>query len=126
MVPPATLRHVEPLPRRTTSAGTRAVPTEIALWLLDSGGPHVDIAIPVYNEEADLEASVRRLHAYLSTELPFSFRITVADNASTAGSRCNGNNVGLHNVASASGENARCLCNPCLPSCARPYLWRSG
>jgi putative flippase GtrA len=85
MVPPATLRHVEPLPRRTTSAGTRAVPTEIALWLLDSGGPHVDIAIPVYNEEADLEASVRRLHAYLSTELPFSFRITVADNASTDG-----------------------------------------
>ena len=46
-------------------------------------GPQVDIAIPVYNEEADLEASVRRLHAYLSAALPFSFRITVADNAST-------------------------------------------
>jgi putative flippase GtrA len=46
-------------------------------------GPQVDIAIPVYNEEADLEASVRRLHAYLRHELPFTFRITVADNAST-------------------------------------------
>ncbi len=45
--------------------------------------PQVDIAIPVYNEEADLEASVRRLHAYLGAALPFSFRITVADNAST-------------------------------------------
>lgn len=45
--------------------------------------PQVDIAIPVYNEEVDLEASVRRLHAYLSGALPFSFRITVADNAST-------------------------------------------
>ena len=46
-------------------------------------GPQVDIAIPVYNEEADLEASVRRLHAYLRHELPFTFRITVVDNAST-------------------------------------------
>ena len=48
-------------------------------------GPQVDIAIPVYNEEADLDASVRRLHAYLRHELPFTFRITVADNASTDG-----------------------------------------
>ena len=46
-------------------------------------GPDVEVVVPVYNEEADLEASVTRLHAYLSHQLPFSFRITVADNAST-------------------------------------------
>jgi len=50
---------------------------------MGTAGPQVDIAIPVYNEEGDLEESVRRLHGYLSTTLPFSFRITVADNAST-------------------------------------------
>jgi glycosyltransferase involved in cell wall biosynthesis len=43
----------------------------------------VEIVIPVYNEQAALEPSVRRLHAFLSAELPFAFRITIADNAST-------------------------------------------
>jgi putative flippase GtrA len=43
----------------------------------------VDIVIPVYNEENDLEPCVRRLHAHLSTGMPYPFRITVADNAST-------------------------------------------
>lgn len=45
--------------------------------------PVIDIVIPVYNEETDLEPSVRRLHAHLSAEMPYSFQITVADNAST-------------------------------------------
>jgi glycosyltransferase involved in cell wall biosynthesis len=44
--------------------------------------PVLDLVVPVYNEEADLERSVRRLHAYLEHEFPFSFRITIADNAS--------------------------------------------
>jgi putative flippase GtrA len=39
----------------------------------------------VYNEEADLEPGVRRLHAYLSATFPYPFRLTVADNASTDG-----------------------------------------
>jgi len=43
----------------------------------------VDIVIPVYNEEADLTAGVERLHAYCASSLPISFRITIADNAST-------------------------------------------
>ncbi len=38
--------------------------------------------IPVYNEEADLARSVERVHAHLCT-LPWTFRITIADNAST-------------------------------------------
>jgi putative flippase GtrA len=45
--------------------------------------PVVDIVIPVYNEETDLEPCVRRLHAHLSAGLPYPFQITVADNAST-------------------------------------------
>ncbi|WP_026410793.1 bifunctional glycosyltransferase family 2/GtrA family protein [Actinomadura oligospora] len=45
--------------------------------------PVLDIAVPVHNEEKDLEPSIRRLHAHLLSELPYSFRITIADNAST-------------------------------------------
>ncbi len=43
----------------------------------------VEIVIPVYNEERVLAASVHHLHAFLSAQLPFSWRITIADNAST-------------------------------------------
>jgi putative flippase GtrA len=43
----------------------------------------VEIVIPVYNEEADLETSVRHLHRYLSERFALSWTITVADNAST-------------------------------------------
>ncbi|PWI41091.1 bifunctional glycosyltransferase family 2/GtrA family protein [Streptomyces sp. ICBB 8177] len=43
----------------------------------------LDVVIPVYNEETDLEPCVRRLHAYLDSTFPYDFRITVADNAST-------------------------------------------
>src|SRR5256714_4654186 len=45
--------------------------------------PVVDIAIPVYNEERDLEPNVRRLRAYLDARFPFAARITIVDNAST-------------------------------------------
>jgi putative flippase GtrA len=44
--------------------------------------PQVDIVVPVYNEEGDLARSVLRLHAYLTANLPFTFRVTIADNAS--------------------------------------------
>ena len=45
----------------------------------------VEIVIPVYNEEADLAPSVLRLHRPTSTSFPFSYRITIADNASIDG-----------------------------------------
>jgi putative flippase GtrA len=45
--------------------------------------PTIDVVIPVYNETRVLAASVRRLHEYLSAGFPFSWRITIADNAST-------------------------------------------
>jgi putative flippase GtrA len=44
----------------------------------------LDVVVPVYNEEADLAASVRRLLEHLRT-MPWSYRVTVADNASTDG-----------------------------------------
>src|SRR4051812_41379943 len=43
----------------------------------------IEIVIPVYNEEAQLEASVETLRAYLLREFPYRFQITIADNAST-------------------------------------------
>ncbi len=46
-------------------------------------GPVLDVVIPVYNEQADLEPCVRRLHGYLATAFPYPFAITIADNAST-------------------------------------------
>lgn len=43
----------------------------------------LDVVVPVFNEEHDLEPSVRRLHAHLTESFPYPFRITIADNAST-------------------------------------------
>ena len=39
--------------------------------------------MPVLNEERTLEASMRWLHTYLLARFPFTFHITIADNAST-------------------------------------------
>jgi glycosyltransferase involved in cell wall biosynthesis len=52
--------------------------------------PTVEIAIPVHNEERALEESVRRLHAFCSESLPWSFRLVIADNASEDGTRAIG------------------------------------
>ncbi|MGI8754850.1 MAG: glycosyltransferase [Acidimicrobiales bacterium] len=45
----------------------------------------VEVAVPVYNEVAGLEASVRRLRNYLDERVPYRTLITIADNASTDG-----------------------------------------
>jgi putative flippase GtrA len=50
--------------------------------LAAAAAPDVEIVIPVYNEAAGLEQSVRRLHRFLSDGFPFSWRIVIADNAS--------------------------------------------
>ena len=47
--------------------------------------PVVDVVVPVYNEERALAPSVRRLHDYLLFDFPFSWRITIVDNASNDG-----------------------------------------
>lgn len=43
----------------------------------------VEIVVPVYNEEQDLAPSIERLHEYLSESFPFTWRIVIADNASS-------------------------------------------
>ena len=45
--------------------------------------PVVEVVVPVFIEAAVLRRSVRRLHRYLDTTFPFSWRITIADNGST-------------------------------------------
>jgi glycosyltransferase involved in cell wall biosynthesis len=45
--------------------------------------PRVDVVVPVYNEEAVLERSIRRLHDFLAASMPFAWTIVIADNAST-------------------------------------------
>lgn len=60
---------------------TTAMPLEQEL--IARTRPEVDVVVPVYNEEGDLERSVRRLRGYLTSRFPFSARITIADNAST-------------------------------------------
>jgi putative flippase GtrA len=49
---------------------------------IDSTAPAVEIVVPVYDEETTLERSITRLCSYLEHEFPFSFQITIADNAS--------------------------------------------
>jgi putative flippase GtrA len=49
------------------------------------GESHVEIVVPVRNEERDLEPTVRRLRAFLDDSFPFAARITIADNGSTDG-----------------------------------------
>ncbi|GGR75430.1 hypothetical protein GCM10010269_13310 [Streptomyces humidus] len=67
--------------RTDSSPGT--LPAREHLPAATAGTPVLDVVIPVYNEERDLEPCVRRLHDHLTRTFPYSFRITVADNAST-------------------------------------------
>ncbi|MGZ4590954.1 MAG: glycosyltransferase [Actinomycetes bacterium] len=50
-----------------------------------TAAPVLEVVVPVYNEQLDLERCVRRLHEHLTAHFPYAFRITVADNASTDG-----------------------------------------
>jgi putative flippase GtrA len=59
------------------------LPAHAAADGIQYSAPVLDVVIPVYNEEIDLEPCVRRLHAYLRGNFPYRFRITIADNAST-------------------------------------------
>jgi glycosyltransferase involved in cell wall biosynthesis len=45
----------------------------------------IDVVLPVYNEEAVLERSVRTLYAFLGDNLARDWRITIADNGSRDG-----------------------------------------
>ncbi|MGO4804139.1 glycosyltransferase [Arthrobacter sp. 2MCAF15] len=43
----------------------------------------LEIVVPVFNEQAVLESSITKLANYLSQEMPSTWQITIADNAST-------------------------------------------
>ena len=60
-----------------------AAPEHVAVPDPAARTPVLDVVIPVYNEQDDLEPCVRRLHEHLVCEFPYPFRITIADNAST-------------------------------------------
>jgi putative flippase GtrA len=66
------------------SLSTSGKPAHLrALDAFSEPAPEIEVVIPVYNEEHVLEYSVRRLHRFLTDEMPFTWRIVVADNAST-------------------------------------------
>ncbi len=67
-----------PNPQRHEASADRAL-----IYHQATAAPAIEIVIPVHNEEHDLAPSVRRLHTYLTENFPLSFRITIADNAST-------------------------------------------
>src|SRR5438034_101134 len=67
---------IEPVPETTSALRTDATPLPTTA---------VEIVVPVHDEAADLEASVRQLHHYLTDHFPHSWAITIADNASTDG-----------------------------------------
>lgn len=47
------------------------------------GKKKVEIVVPIYNEEEELDANIRKLHSFLSKSLPdYVWHITIADNAS--------------------------------------------
>jgi glycosyltransferase involved in cell wall biosynthesis/putative flippase GtrA len=47
--------------------------------------PVVDVVVPVLDEARVLGPAVTRLHRYLTVRFPFTFRISIVDNASTDG-----------------------------------------
>jgi glycosyltransferase involved in cell wall biosynthesis len=67
-----------------TSPTTPLEPAARGVGCVPARTPRIDVVVPVHNEQATLERSIRRLHAFLA-ELPFDWRIVIADNASTDG-----------------------------------------
>ncbi|MBT0566904.1 bifunctional glycosyltransferase family 2/GtrA family protein [Williamsia sp. CHRR-6] len=45
--------------------------------------PQLDVVVPVFNEQSDLADCIERLAEHVRTRVPYSARITIADNAST-------------------------------------------
>ncbi|MGB8858015.1 MAG: bifunctional glycosyltransferase family 2/GtrA family protein [Ilumatobacteraceae bacterium] len=70
-------------PNPTPPPAEPGTTTDSSLRHTDAPAPLVDIVIPVHNEARMLAASVTTLHDYLSERFPFTWRITIADNAST-------------------------------------------
>ncbi len=70
----------------------------------------VDIVVPVHNEQAVLEDSIRRLHAYCSANLEQDWQIVIADNAST--------DATLDVAGELAGDLKRIRCSTCSAKAA--------
>jgi len=93
------------------------LPVAFPLARHPAGVPAVDIVLPVHNEEGGLAEAVRRLHAHLSNHLPYSFRITIADNASTDGTV---------EIADRLAQDLRAVCAVHLPEKGRGRALRAA
>ncbi|HEX3825544.1 MAG TPA: bifunctional glycosyltransferase family 2/GtrA family protein [Mycobacteriales bacterium] len=65
----------------TTTAS--APPADHSLSPAGRGALVLEVVVPVHNEQATLERSVRRLHRYLNESFPLTWRITIADSGSS-------------------------------------------
>jgi glycosyltransferase involved in cell wall biosynthesis len=79
--------------------------------------PLIDIVVPVYNEQATLERSIRRLHGFLEADMPFAWRIVIADNASTDGTSV---------IAEALASELSCTDTLVLPAKGRGRALRAA
>jgi glycosyltransferase involved in cell wall biosynthesis len=77
----------------------------------------VDIIIPVYNEERDLPNSIRTLTGFLQANLSQTWRVVIADNASTDGTR---------SVAEELCQEHRCVDYLYLPQKGRGRALRAA
>ena len=50
-----------------------------------AGDIRVDVVIPVYNEAHVLERSIRRIHQFFEAQVPYQWRIVIAENGSRDG-----------------------------------------
>ena len=102
--------------------GIENVLGEIAVRVDDGNTfPRVDVAHREIEEDRALARSGFADDPHMTLAL-----LAREDNACAACCCANRKRLVVHNVAPASGENPCCLRSPRLPSCALPYLWRSG
>lgn len=79
--------------------------------------PDIEIVVPVYNEERALADSIAALHTFLADELPWSWQITIVDNASTDGTAA---------LGSALAEELDGVCYLRLPQKGRGRALRAA
>ena len=81
--------------------------------------------IDVAHGEVEEERALARAGFADDPDVALALLAREDDTAAVRGRR-NWKRLCLHTVAPAPGDNALCHCSSRLPSCALPYLWRSG
>jgi glycosyltransferase involved in cell wall biosynthesis/putative flippase GtrA len=78
---------VGPAQRTRGTASRRSIKPSGFLIDAAPGTTVLDVVVPVLNEEHTIGACVRRLDNHLRSTFPYPYRITIADNGSTDGTR---------------------------------------